>query len=51
MCHRSLSQQRGGAIVVGAGSSMDVMEAITFMGNTVAYESLGIWVRIECVAV
>lgn len=39
-------QQRGGAFFVGTGSSMDVMNEITFMGNTVAYESFGAWVRI-----
>lgn len=45
-----VSQQRGGAVVVEAGSSMDVMDAITFTGNTVAYESFGIWVRIGNIA-
>lgn len=49
-CQR-VSQQRGGAFFVGTGSSMDIMNDITFMGNTVAYESLAYWVRLQYIAV
>lgn len=49
-CFQRVSQQRGGSIFVGAGSSMDVIYEITFMGNTVAYETFGVWVRMEHIA-
>lgn len=46
-CRDRSSQQRGGSVFVDAGCSMDVMNTITFMGNTVAYESFGVWVRLS----
>ncbi len=41
-------QQVGGAVFVELGSSLDVMNKITFLGNSLAIEyGPGIWVRMK----
>lgn len=41
-----LSQEVGGAIFVDIGSSLDVMNKITFQGNSLHIEyDMGLWVR------
>lgn len=45
-CWQMFCQPLGGAVVVGAGSSLDILDYVAFVGNTVAYESIGAWVSI-----